>query len=202
MKEDEWQEHEVPNYEVPRPLAAKYSTERSVVKEAKKTVDQIGSKLCLSDSIIELAMEIFEKAESSRGATRKSILAASLYYACKFQKCDRELRVISTAACIRPKALNKATRVVQSILAKECGTMMFSQGQEALVGQYTSRLEGVDDVTCRKIASKARTMLEKDSGKRPRTIAARAIYSAIQDLGLDISKQVVAKASGVCINII
>lgn len=137
--------------------------------------------------------------------SRPTAAAACLYFAFRLERCDRELRVVADAAGLRRQTLTSAVKTVKDfLLATEpyAGVVRSSFGDvDALVGQYLSRL-GVDEPTRKRLWRETHRVLDaghmRDCGKKPRTVAATAICSAADALGLRLQKKDIATASGVC----
>jgi transcription initiation factor TFIIB len=78
-------------------------------------LDRLRAKLGLSDTVIEKTAYIYRKAEKKdiiRGKTIHSILAASLYIACREMAVPKTLKEIAKASNIRLKTLSRDYRIL------------------------------------------------------------------------------------------
>ncbi|MGI0045113.1 MAG: transcription initiation factor IIB, partial [Nitrososphaeraceae archaeon] len=103
--------HKIRMYDVRTQLAFR---DRNRIR-AFSELDKLKNKLGLSDSIVEKTAYIYRKAEKRgiiRGRTIHSILAASLYIACREMVAPKTLKEIAKAGDIRLKTLSKDYRML------------------------------------------------------------------------------------------
>jgi transcription initiation factor TFIIB len=155
-----------------------------------------------SKTISARSAEMFEKYVRLRfpsGESRRAAAAACVYYACRNERLDRELRAFSIACQIDVKTLNAAVKSVNDEL--KCGTFDVStRGFDTLVVAYLERLP-LSPAEYRAVWRETLASLsveDFDSGKKPRTIVGGALYASIRKLGIEVSKQDVMAAAGVC----
>jgi transcription initiation factor TFIIB len=90
------------------------STDRNL-RQAFEHLDKLKDKLGLSDAIIEKTAYIYRKAQENgmvRGRTINSVLAASLYIACRELEVSRTLKDIATISNIKRKELARMYRLM------------------------------------------------------------------------------------------
>lgn len=153
-------------------------------------------------TISENAKELFEKyvrARCPNGESRRAAAAACVYYACRNERLDRELRAFSIACQIDVKTLNAAVKAVNDEL--KCSTFDVStRGFDTLVVAYLDRLRlrPEDHRALWRETLASLSVEDFDSGKKPRTIVGGALYASARKLGINVSKQDVMNAAGVC----
>lgn len=185
-----------------RVMAASIDRRDAVERDVRTTIEAVCRSMRITSvSILEQSKEMFERylrAKASSGESRRAAAAACVFYACKNERLDRELRLFSTACQIDIKTLNAAIKSVNETL--RCGTFELSRGFETLVSTYVNRLDIPKDsqrVLWREtIASLSDA--DFDSGKKPRTIVAVAMYATAKKFAIDISKHDIMRAAGVC----
>jgi transcription initiation factor TFIIB len=90
------------------------STDRNL-RQAFEHLDKLKDKLGLSDAIIEKTAYIYRKAQENgmvRGRTINSVLAASLYIACREMEVSRTLKDIAAISNIKRKELARMYRLM------------------------------------------------------------------------------------------
>ncbi len=90
------------------------STDRNL-RQAFEHLDKLKDKLGLSDAIIEKTAYIYRKAQENgmvRGRTINSVLAASLYIACRELEVSRTLKDIAAISNIKRKELARMYRLM------------------------------------------------------------------------------------------
>lgn len=168
------------------------------VREAIETVCR--TMRITSVSVIEQAKEMFGKylnARPSSGELRRAAAAACVFYACKNDRLDRELRSFSVACQIDIKTLNTAIKAVNEVC--RCG-IISSKGFETLVSTYMNRLDlsREDHRVLWRETIASLSDEDFDSGKKPRTIVGAALYATARKFGINVSKQDIMHAAGVC----
>ncbi len=135
------------------------------------------------------------------GEAKTAAIAACVYYACRAEKADRELRVLSSACQVDMKALNAAAKNVKdSLRASVYADKLVDPSLSALVGKFVDRL-GVPDPDRKRLWKECHRILDEtplDSGKKPRTVVGGVLYTASTRLGMGLSKKAITVAAGVC----
>jgi transcription initiation factor TFIIB len=157
------------------------------------------NKLALSDAIVEKTAYIYRKAEKRgiiRGRTIPSILAASLYIACREMLAPKTLKEIAKASNIRLKTVSKDYRLLLTELDLKVPNndlmyYVFKVGNALPMSEKTKRraLELVDLIN------------KKDrhtytSGKDPMGLAATALFVASTNNDENMTQREIATAAG------
>jgi transcription initiation factor TFIIB len=168
-------------------------------KRAFTELDKLKNKIGLSDAIVEKTAYIYRKAEKRgiiRGRTIHSILAASLYIACREMVAPKTLKEIAKAGDIRLKTLSKDYRMLLTELDLKVPNndlmhYVFKIGNALSTSEKTKRqaIELVDLIN------------KKDrhtytSGKDPMGLAATALFVASANNGENITQRELATAAG------
>jgi transcription initiation factor TFIIB len=187
--------HKIRMYDVRTQLAFR---DRNRIR-AFSELDKLKNKLGLSDSIVEKTAYIYRKAEKRgiiRGRTIHSILAASLYIACREMVVPKTLKEIAKAGDIRLKTLSKDYRLLLTELDLKVPNnylmhYVFKVGNALPTSEKTKRqaIELVDLIN------------KKDrhtytSGKDPMGLAATALFVASANNGENITQREIATAAG------
>jgi len=187
--------HKIRMYDVRTQLAFR---DRNRIR-AFSELDKLKNKLGLSDSIVEKTAYIYRKAEKRgtiRGRTIPSILAASLYIACREMLAPKTLKEIAKASNIRLKTLSKDYRLLLTELDLKVPNndprhYIFKVGNTIPMSEKTKRqaIELVDLIN------------KKDrhtytSGKDPMGLAATALFVASANNGENITQREIATAAG------
>ena len=175
---------------------SKTSVDRNL-QQALNQLLKMREKLSLPNSVGEKAAYIYRKALEkglTRGRSIPSLIAASLYAACRESEIPRTLNEVSTSANITRKELSVCYRM--------------------LLKELELKMPVIDPVSCiAKIASNT-TLSEKTkrcavkilrkagsqqimAGKDPMGMAASALYLASLKGGENITQKTIAEASGV-----
>lgn len=149
--------------------------------------------------------EDFVAAKGPSGRSKHALAAACMYFACRLEKADRELRTVAFATGVEAPALNAAVKALKDFLltTEPYASAMKTAfgGVDSLVNVYLGKLD-IDAGTRKRLWRETHRVLDStgllDSGKKPRTIAASAIHAAAGVLDLKIHKKDIALASGVC----
>ena len=161
-------------------------------------LDGLRSKLGLPEHVVEKSAYLFRKVEQEKllyGRTNKSVLCAVVYIACRLTDTPRTLASIADAAGIKKKALQRVYRTLYANL-DDVHSMSYSPcefieciSSEANVSEKTKR--------------DARKLLEFGqkrgitSGKHPMSMAAAAVYLAVQKNHEKVSQTRIAQISGI-----
>ena len=172
-------------------------TKQSYIK-AFTFLDGIRSKLGLPDHVVEKSAYLFRKVEQKKlltGRSNQSVLCAVVYMACRITVTPRTLNDIADAAGIKKKVIQRAYRLLSANL-DDVRSASFSP--EEFVSRISSEA-GISEKTKRD----ARKILEHGqkkgitSGKHPMSMAAAAVYLAIQDNHEKVSQTRLAQISGI-----
>jgi len=161
-------------------------------------LDGLRSKLGLPEHVVEKSAYLFRKVEQEKllyGRPNKSVLCAVVYIACRLTDTPRTLANIADSAGIRKKALQRVYRTLYVNL-DDVHSMSYSPcefieciSSEANVSEKTKR--------------DARKLLEFGqkrgitSGKHPMSMAAAAVYLAVQKNHENVSQTKIAQISGI-----
>jgi len=175
---------------------ASTSTDRNL-QHALAMLLKMKEKLSLSESIVEKAAYIYRKALEKklvRGRSIPSLIAASLYAACREVGTPRTIKEVSSSIDIRRRDL----AVCYRMLLRELELKMPVADSVQCIARIASQAD-LSEKTKRhamKILKKA----QQDqilSGKDPMGMAASALYLASLKLGEKITQRQIALAAGV-----
>jgi transcription initiation factor TFIIB len=160
---------------------------------------KLKNKLALSDAIVEKTAYIYRKAEKRgiiRGRTIPSILAASMYIACREMLAPKTLKEIAKASDIRVKTLSKDYRLLLTELDLKVPNndlvhCVFKVGNALQMAEKTKRraIKLVDLIN-----KKDRSTYS--SGKDPMGLAATALFVASANNGENMTQREIASAAG------
>jgi transcription initiation factor TFIIB len=162
-------------------------------------LDKLRSKLGLSDIVIEKTAYIYRKAEKRgiiRGRTIHSILAASLYIACREMAVPKTLKEITKASNIRLKTLSRDYRILITELDlkvpnNDLRHYVFKVGNAVPTSEKTKRKEiEIVDIISKKDRNKY------TSGKDPMGLAATVLFVASANNGENMTQREIATAAG------
>ena len=187
--------HKIRMYDAMSQSAFRDRNRKKAFTELYKLKDKIG----LSDAIVEKTAYIYRKAEKRgiiRGRTIPSILAASLYIACREMVAPKTLKEIAKASNIRSKTLSKDYRLLLTELDLKVPNSdlmyyVFKVGNALPTSEKTKRraLELVDIIN-----KKDRNTYT--SGKDPMGLAATVLFVASANNGENITQKEIATAAG------
>jgi transcription initiation factor TFIIB len=172
------------------------SADRSLI-EAFSELGRLKDKIGLSGAIIEKTAYIYRKAQEKnlvRGRSRSSIMAASIYIACRDLEASRTLRDVAQATGVKRKDVSRCYRL--------------------LVSELDIKVPFIDPMKCIvKVANKVRlsekskrmaintmaalTKKEISAGKLPMGLAATVLYVSCIRNGESVTQRDIAEASGV-----
>lgn len=172
-------------------------TKQSYIK-AFTFLDGIRSKLGLPGHVVEKSAYLFRKAEQKKllaGRSNQSVLCAVVYMACRITDTPRTLNDISDAAGIKKKVIQRVYRLLSANLDD---VQSVSYSPTEFIERISSEIR-VSEKT-RRDARKILQFGQKrgiTSGKHPMSMAAAAVYLAIQDNQEKVSQTRLAQASGI-----
>lgn len=175
---------------------ASSSTDRNL-QQALATLLKMKEKLSLSEAIVEKAAYIYRKALEKklvRGRSISSLIAASLYAACREVGTPRTIKEVSSAVDIRRREL----AVCYRLLLRELELKMPVADSVQCIARIASQA-GLSEKTKRHAAEILKKAQQDQilSGKDPMGMAASALYLASLKLGEKITQKQMAVASGV-----
>ncbi|KFM18766.1 Transcription initiation factor IIB protein [Marine Group I thaumarchaeote SCGC AAA799-P11] len=174
----------------------KDSVDRNL-QQALSELLKMKEKLSLSDVIVEKAAYIYRKALEKKlvkGRSISSLIAASLYAACRESGIPRTLNEISTLGNIRRKELSTCYRM----LLKELDLRMPVVDSVSCIAKIAS--VAILSEKTKRYAMKILKKAEQEkilAGKDPMGMAAAALYLASLKMGEDITQKTIADAAGV-----
>jgi transcription initiation factor TFIIB len=187
--------HKIRMYDVRTQSTFRDRNRRRAFTELYKLKNKIG----LSDAIVEKTAYIYRKAEKRgiiRGRTIPSILAASLYVACREMLAPKTLKEIAKASNIRVKTLSKDYR----LLLTELDLKVPNNDLMYYVSKVGNAIPA-SEKTKRRALELANIIDKKDrntytSGKDPMGLAATVIFMASIDNGENMTQRDIATAAG------
>jgi transcription initiation factor TFIIB len=173
----------------------KSSADRSL-KSALNDLNNVQSKLGLSDTVIERASLFYRKASERnliRGRTVKAIAGACLYASCRDLEHNRTLTEISQHLCIARKNIARSYR----LLFRELGFVVSVADPVKSISKIASKV-GIKEKTVRKAVHVLDLAQDAGivAGKNPEIVAAAAIYAACMITGENKSQTEIAMAAG------
>ena len=172
-------------------------TKQSFIK-AFTFLDGMRCKLGLPDHVVEKSAYLFRKAEQKKllpGRSNQSVLCAVVYIACRITDTPRTLNDIADAAGIKKKVIQRVYRLL-SVNLDDVQSVSYSPTE------FVERISS-EVMVSEKVRRDARKILEFcqkrgiTSGKHPMSMAAAAVYLAVQENHEKISQTKIAQASGI-----
>ncbi len=172
-------------------------TKRSYIK-AFIFLDGMRSKLGLPEHVVEKSAYLFRKAEQKKlllGRSTQSVLCAVVYMACRITGTPRTLNDITYTSGIKKKVIQ---RIYRQLSANLDDVQSISYSPSEFVERISS-----DVMISEKTRRNARKILEFgekkgiSSGKHPMSMAAAAVYLAVQDNHEKVSQTRLAQVSGI-----
>ncbi len=172
------------------------TTDRNL-RQALNELDRLKDKLAISSSVLEKAAYIYRKAMDKqlvRGRSISSLIAASLYAACRDTETPRTLKDVADAANIKRKEISRCYR----LLHKELELKMPVVDPIQCIARISSNVK-VTEKTKRYAAKilKEAQKRQESSGKDPMGLAAAALYFSCVKNGVSITQRDLAEAAGV-----
>jgi len=172
------------------------STDRNL-RQALGELDRLKDKLALPSSVIEKSSYIYRKALEKRlvrGRSISSLIAASLYAACRDTETPRTLKDIVEVSNIRKKDIARCYR----LLYRELDLKMPIIDSVQCIARISSRLELSERVKRYAIkVIKSAQRRKEVVGKEPMGIAAAALYLACVDYDMGLTQKDLAEAANV-----
>ena len=167
------------------------------LRQAFGELSRLKDKISVSANVFEKAAYIYRKALEKkliRGRSISSMVAASLYAACRDTKTPRTLREIAYAGNVTRNDIAKCYRLLYNELELEMPVIDPIQ----CIARISSKLK-IPEKTKRyaaKILKEAQERRES-SGKDPMGLAASALYISCVTNGISITQRQVAVAAGI-----
>jgi transcription initiation factor TFIIB len=167
------------------------------LRQALTELNRLKDKLAISANVLEKAAYIYRKAMEknlARGRSISSMIAASLYAACRDTETPRTLNDVADAANVKRKDISRNYR----LLHKELELKMPVVDSTQLIARISSKL-AITEKTKRDAAKVLRVIQERkeSSGKDPMGLAAAGLYLACVKNGVSITQRDLAEAAGV-----
>lgn len=174
-----------------------HSTDKRNLSRAFNELGRLNDKLALNDMVIEKAAYIYRKAEEKglvRGRSITSLLAASVYVACRDTETPRNLTDIASASNIKRKAIARCYR----LLIRELDLKMPLVDPVKCISRIANKAD-ISEKSKRKALEMIRTAIDAkiSPGKCPMGLAATALYMACVLNGESMTQDRIADASGV-----
>jgi len=158
---------------------------------------RLKDKLTISSSVLEKAAYIYRKALDKklvRGRSISSMIAASLYAACRDTETPRTLKDVAEASNVRRKEISRCYR----ILHKELEFKMPVVDSIQCIAKISSKLKMTEKTKRYAIKILDETQKRQESaGKDPMGLAASALYLSCVKNGVSITQREIADAAGV-----
>ena len=161
-------------------------------------LDGLRSKLGLPEHVVEKSAYLFRKVEQRkllRGLSSLPVMCAVVYMACRIADTPRTLTDIADAAGMKKKVIQRFYRLLFANL-DDVNSISYSPSE------FVSRISTEANLSEKTIRN-ARKILEFSdrkgitSGKNPMSMAAAAVYLALQDNHEKVSQTRIAQISGI-----
>jgi len=167
------------------------------LQQAFTELNRMADKLKVSSSVIEKAAYIYRKAlkkDLVRGRSISSIIAASLYAACRESGTPRTLKDVADASGVRKKDIARSYR----LLHRELDLKMPVTDPLRYISRISNRI-GISERTSRRALDILKKAQEDgiSAGKKPIGLAAAAIYVACTIDGKNVTQEEIARAAGI-----
>jgi len=167
------------------------------LKQALTELNRLKDKLAVSSNILEKAAYLYRKALEKklvRGRSISSMIAASLYAACRDAETPRTLNDVADAANVKRKDISKCYR----LLHKELELKMPVVDSTQLIARISSKLEIPEKIKRYAVKVLQEAQERKESaGKDPMGLAATALYLSCVKNEVSITQRDLAEAAGV-----
>jgi transcription initiation factor TFIIB len=175
------------------------SKSRSTVTLSKAFtfLNALKTKLAIPDNVVENAAYIYRKivsAKLTRGRTTSSLIAASLYIACRENNIPRTLNDITNAGNIERKTLSRDLRTI----IKKLGLCLDQYDGSYFISKISNNMN-LKEKTKRDAFEILKLCKKKEltAGKHPVSQAAASLYIACMINGEKISQKKFSEESGV-----
>ena len=167
------------------------------LSRAFNELNRLNDKLTLNDMVIEKTAYIYRKAEEkglTRGRSITSLLAASVYTACRDTETPRTLTDIASASNVKRKTVASCYRT----LIRELDLKMPVVDPSKCISRIANKAD-ISEKSKRKALEMIRMAIDAkiSSGKGPMGLAASALYTACVLNGESMTQERLAEASGV-----
>ena len=167
------------------------------LRKAFSELSRLKDKVSVSANVLEKAAYIYRKALEKkliRGRSISSMIAASLYAACRESETPRNLREIAHAANVTRNDISRCYRLLYNELELEMPVIDPIQ----CIARISSKLE-IPEKTKRDAAKILKNAQERkeSSGKDPMGLAASALYLSCVKNDVSITQRIIAKAAGI-----
>jgi len=164
---------------------------------ALSELDRLKDKLTISSNVLEKAAYIYRKALEKklvRGRSISSMIAASLYAACRDTETPRTLNDVAEASNVKRKDISRCYRILHQELEFKMPVVDSIQ----CIAKISSKLKMPEKT--KRFAAKILKETQKrkeSSGKDPMGLAASALYLACVINGVSITQREIADVAGV-----
>ena len=169
----------------------------SVLSKAFTLLNGMKTKLAIPDNVVENAAYIYRKAVSAkitRGRTTSSLIAASLYAACRENNIPRTLDDVSKAGNIERRILSRDLRT----LIKRLGLKLDQYDITSFIVKIANNLKLKEKTKRDAFNILKRAQAEEiTSGKHPVALAAASLYLSCRINGEWFSQKKFSQVSGV-----
>jgi transcription initiation factor TFIIB len=174
-----------------------HSTDTRNLSRAFYEMNRLNDKLALNDMVMEKTAYIYRKAEEkglARGRSITSLMAASVYSACRDTEAPRTLKEIANSCNIKKKEVARCYR----LLIRELDLKMPVPDPIKCVSRIANKAD-ISEKSKRKALEMIRMALDAkiSAGKGPMGLAATALYIACVLNGENKTQKDVAEAAGV-----
>jgi len=174
-----------------------HSTDTRNLSRAFNELNRLNDKLALNDMVMEKTAYIYRKAEEkglTRGRSITSLLAASVYSACRDTETPRTLKEIANSCNIKKKEVARCYR----LLIRELDLKMPVVDPSKCISRIANKAD-ISEKSKRKALQMIRMAIDAkiSSGKGPMGLAATALYIACVLNGEGMTQERIAEASGV-----
>lgn len=154
----------------------------------------------------ELYTDLAHAKRGIRSDARSAAAAAAVYYGCKLERADRELRLVCAVCQVDKRAMHAATNEYKEALtSKPYYSRLFTALQAgSLIDMILDRLRLAPGLR-KRVWRTAHALDEElvhvlDCGRKPRTLCSGMVYVALQREGVTcVGKKEVTEACGVCL---
>jgi len=167
------------------------------MKQAFMELNKLKDKVSVSSNVLEKAAYLYRKALQKkliRGRSISSMVAASLYAACRDTETPRTLREIAYAGNVKRNDISRCYRLLHNELELEMPVVDPIQ----CIARISSKLK-ISEKTKRYAAKVLKEAQERkeSSGKDPMGLAASALYISCVKNGVSMTQRKVAEAAGI-----
>jgi len=174
-----------------------YASSDRNLRQALNELNRLKDKLAISSNVLEKAAYIYRKAlerKLVRGRSISSMIAASLYAACRDTETPRTLNDVAEASNVKRKDISRCYRILHQELEFKMPVVDSIQ----CIAKISSKLKMPEKT--KRFAAKILKETQKrkeSSGKDPMGLAASALYLACVINGVSITQREIADVAGV-----